>query len=176
MSTLDWLLLAIIAVSALGGLMRGFVGVTASIAAWLLGGWAALSLGGALARVLSGDAEPGPVQMLLGYGLCFASVAIGIGLVAWIARRLLRRAGLGAIDRGLGFAAGLLRGGLAASLLVLMLGFTPLPRAPQWRQSALVPMLEPGARWIAGCLPEWAMRRLDLRGYAFLPAGKPLPA
>lgn len=175
MSTLDWLLFAIIAISAVGGLVRGFVGVVASLAGWLLGGWAAMSLGAPVARLLTGVVDPGPVQLLFGYGLCFFAVAAAVGLVAWGVRRVLRRAGLGAIDRGLGFAAGVLRGGLAASIVVLLLGFTALPRAPQWRESALVPMLEPGARWIADRLPDWAVRRLDLHGRDFPLAGSMLP-
>ena len=40
MNATDLLLLGVIAVSTLLGLLRGFVGVLASLLAWLLAGWA----------------------------------------------------------------------------------------------------------------------------------------
>ena len=41
----DWLLLAVILASALLGLFRGFIGVLASLAAWVLAAWAAFRFG-----------------------------------------------------------------------------------------------------------------------------------
>ena len=84
MSGLDALLLVIVGASALLGLMRGFVGGVASIAAWLLGGWAALRLGGDVARLLA-DAEPDAMHLLMGYGACFVAVSLGVAAVAWAA-------------------------------------------------------------------------------------------
>ena len=40
MTATDMLLLAIIGISMLLGVMRGFIGVLASLAAWLLAAWA----------------------------------------------------------------------------------------------------------------------------------------
>ena len=48
-----------IGVSALLGLMRGFVGVLASLAAWVLAGWAAFRFGAQVALMLAGDGDPG---------------------------------------------------------------------------------------------------------------------
>lgn len=175
MSAFDWLLLAIVVVSGVSGLVRGFVGVVASIATWLLGGWAALTLGGALARVLAGGVEPGPATLLAGYGACFLLVALLVAGVSWLTRRLLRGLGLGGLDRGLGLALGLVRGGLVASVLVLLMGFTRVPRESEWQASALVPVFKPGAHWLAGWLPDWAFARLDLDGRADSPTALPAP-
>ena len=46
----DLVLLAIIGISALLGLMRGFVGIVVGAASWLLSGWAALQFGGAAGK------------------------------------------------------------------------------------------------------------------------------
>ena len=164
MGALDWLLLAILGVSALTGLMRGFVGVIASFAAWLLGGWAALALGGGVARQLADTANPTPVQMLIGYAVCFLVVSALIALLAFLARRALKAAGLGGVDRAFGLALGGVRGVVMACAIVLLLGFTPLPRQPQWHASALLPLFKPGALWMSTWLPEWARARLDLDG------------
>ena len=50
----DLVLLAIIGISALLGLMRGFVGIVVGAASWLLSGWAAFQFGGAAGRWLAG--------------------------------------------------------------------------------------------------------------------------
>ena len=178
MSPLDWLLLAILGVSALTGLMRGFVGVVASFAAWLLGGWAALALGGGVARRLADSADPTPVQLLVGYGLCFLAVSMLVALFAFVVRRMLKAAGLGGVDRAFGLALGGLRGVVMACAIVLLLGFTPVPRQPQWHASTLVPLFKPGALWLATWLPGWARERLDLDGRTparNLPFPSPLP-
>ncbi|GAB2512130.1 CvpA family protein [Lysobacter humi (ex Lee et al. 2017)] len=175
MSPLDWLLLVIVGGSSLAGLMRGFVGVIASIGAWLLGGWTSMSFGGSVAEMLAGSVAPGPSDLLFGYGLCFAGVAIAISSLAWFVRRLLAGAGLGAFDRGLGLALGALRGGFVACVLVLLLGFTSLPRQPRWQDSMLVPVFVPGARWLASWLPDWAADRIDLDGRGAAPSTPALP-
>src|SRR3546814_8402619 len=81
MSAVDWVLLVIVAVSALFGLMRGFVGVLASLAAWVLAGWAAFRFGAEVALMLASDGEPGPGQLLAGYALSFLVVLLAVGLV-----------------------------------------------------------------------------------------------
>ncbi|TZF87155.1 CvpA family protein [Cognatilysobacter lacus] len=164
MSPLDWLLLAILGVSALTGLLRGFVGVVASFLAWLLGGTAAFELGGGVARMLADRPDPTPVQLLIGYGACFLGVAIVVALLSMLARRALAAAGLGGIDRALGLALGSVRGAVMACAIVLLLGFTPMPRQRQWQASALVPVFKPGAVWLSTWLPVWARERLDLDG------------
>ncbi|GAB6195095.1 CvpA family protein [Lysobacter xanthus] len=164
MSPLDWLLLAILGFSALTGLMRGFVGVAASLLAWLLGGTAALVLGGGVARIVADGPDPTPFQLLLGYALCFVATSLLVTLLAFVARRALKAAGLGGIDRALGLALGGVRGIAMACAVVLLLGFTSLPRQAPWQASALVPLFKPGAAWLATWLPDWARARLDLDG------------
>ena len=175
MSGFDGFLLVIVGASAVFGLMRGFIGGIASIVAWLLGGWVALQAGGPLARLLAGGAEPDALQLLMGYGGCFVAISLAVAAAAWLTRRLLTGAGLGGVDRGLGLALGLARGGFVACVLVLLMGFTHLPRDEGWQESALVPMFKPGARWLADWLPDWALARLDLDGRTESPTALPAP-
>ncbi|MGQ4659985.1 CvpA family protein [Lysobacter sp. F6437] len=170
MSAVDWVLLAIVGVSALLGLMRGFVGVLASLAAWVLAGWAAFRFGAQVALMLASDGEPGPGQLLAGYGLSFLVVLLAVGLVGWVVRKLVHSVGLSGLDRLLGLVLGFARGALVACLVVLLMGLTELPRTPEWRASAVVPVFVPGAQWMQGWLPEWVSARVDLRGESTTPA------
>lgn len=157
----DWLLLAVILASALLGLFRGFIGVLASLAAWVLAAWAAFRFGAQVALVLAGGGQPTAGQLFAGYGLSFLCVLLFVGIVGWLVRKLVHAVGLSGMDRALGFVFGVLRGGFVACLLVLLMGFTPLPREPGWRQSQVVPVLLPGAQWMSGWLPEWAAQQVD---------------
>ncbi|MEW6038303.1 MAG: CvpA family protein, partial [Pseudomonadota bacterium] len=56
-------------------------------------------------------------------------------------------------DRLAGLVFGLARGVLLVSVLVLLAGFTPLPRDPWWRASLLIPPFQSMALWIKTLLP-----------------------
>ena len=174
MATTDWILLAIVALSALFGLMRGFVGVAVSLAAWLLAGWAAFRFGADVAQALAPSPEgPGVAQVLGGYAVSFLGVLLVVGLAGWGLRKLVHSAGLSGLDRTFGLALGLVRGAFVASAVVLLMGLTTLPREPGWHESAVVPVFVPGARWLAGWLPEWVRARVDFGDSA--PISEPPP-
>lgn len=178
MSAIDWVLLAIVAVSALFGLMRGLIGVLASLAAWLLAGWAAFQFGAQVALLLASDGEPGAGQLFGGYALAFIVVLMVVGLVGWIVRKLAHSVGLSGLDRMFGLLLGTARGAFIACALLLLLGLTELPREASWQASRVVPLFVPGAQWMSIWLPDWVARRVDLHGEAegaalLSPAGLP---
>lgn len=173
MVALDWVLLAIMAASALFGALRGFVGALASLVAWLLAGWVAFRFGGQAARIVAGGAEPGIGELFAGYALSFIAVLLVVGIVGWLARRLVHSVGLSGVDRGLGFALGVARGALVCCVLLLLLGMTAMPREPEWRASQVLPVLLPGAQRLRGWLPEWVAVRVDLHGNGAAPGLAP---
>src|SRR3970282_1071997 len=102
MRATDWGLLAIVAVSALFGLMRGFVGVAASLVAWVMAGWAAFRFGGGVALMLARDGDPSAGQLFAGYALSFLVVLLVVGLVGWLLRKAGDSVGLSGLDRARG--------------------------------------------------------------------------
>ncbi|MFP7722675.1 CvpA family protein [Lysobacter sp. A3-1-A15] len=175
MTALDWVLLAIVAVSALLGVMRGFIGVLASLAAWVLAGWAAFRFGGQAAMMVSGGVAPSTGQLLAGYALSFLAVMVLVGLVGWMVRRLVHSVGLSGLDRMLGLGIGVARGAFVACALVLMLGLTTMPREPEWQRSQMVPVFVPGAQWMRAWLPDWVAEQVDLRRGGAMPLDGTLP-
>lgn len=166
MSAFDWVLLAIVGVSGLFGLMRGFVGVLASLAAWVLAGWAAMQGGAGIALLLASDGQPGMGLLFAGYALCFIVVLVVVGVVGWLVRKLVQSAGLSGLDRLLGLALGVLRGGFIACSLLLVMALTSMPRDPEWRASQVVPVFVPGAQWLRSWLPPWVAAQVDFTGEA----------
>lgn len=170
MTAIDLVLLAIVAVSAVFGAFRGLIGVLASLAAWILAGWAAFRFGGEVARMLAPDAQPGAAQLFGGYALAFIGVLLVVGIAGWLLRKLVHGIGLSSMDRFLGLVLGLARGALVACVLVLLLGLSELPREPAWQQARLLPVFIPGAEWLAGLMPDWVAAELDLTGERTGPA------
>ncbi|WP_167284982.1 CvpA family protein [Marilutibacter alkalisoli] len=65
MTAIDWVLLAIVAISALLGLMRGFVGVLLSLLSWVFAGAAAYWFGGDAAAMMSDTSTRAPAISLV---------------------------------------------------------------------------------------------------------------
>ena len=160
---IDLVLLIIIGGSVLLGLLRGLVGTLVSTAAWLLAGWVTFQFGRELAFWLSDDGTPTMTELFGGYALSFVSVMVAVTLIGALIKSMVQSVGLSGLDRLLGGGLGLLRGAFLACLLVLLLGFTPLPREPSWRQSVVLPMLVPGAHWMRAKLPDWSVPEMDFR-------------
>jgi membrane protein required for colicin V production len=160
-SALDLTLLAIVGISTLFGMMRGFISALASMVAWLLSGWVAFHYGGDAAHLLASDGQPSASELLGGYVLSFVGVMIFVGLTGWAIRRLVKSVGLSGLDRVLGLVLGLARGALVACIVLLLAAFSDLPKEPEWQRSPVVPMLLPGAQWLSQWLPEWTVQELD---------------
>src|SRR5690606_27413957 len=112
MTAVDLVLLAIVLVSAVFGAFRGLIGVLASLAAWVLAGWAAFRFGGVVALMLAPDGQAGAAQLFGGYALAFIGVLLLVGIAGWLLRKLVHGIGLSSMDRFLGLVLGLVRGGL----------------------------------------------------------------
>ena len=82
------------------------------------------------------------------------------GLATWLMGRLVKSTGLSGTDRLLGLGFGLLRGAALGCVLVLLLGFTPLPQDAWWRESQLLPGFQRGAEWLRSWLPEAVARHV----------------
>ena len=72
-------------------------------------------------------------------------------------RSLIKSAGLGMEDRLFGALFGFARALLVVVGMVILAGFTPLPRQPLWKDAMLAAPLEKAAVLVAAWLPqEWA--------------------
>lgn len=162
MSAIDWIFLTIIGLSALFGLMRGFVGVVASFIAWVLAAWTAFRFGGGIGVWLADGGSPSMGEAFFGYALSFAGVFAVVALLSMVIKRALHAAGLLGVDRMLGLAFGTARGIFIASAMVLLVSFTPLVQRASYRNSVLAPMLAPLAGAMREWLPTWAEARADV--------------
>lgn len=170
MSPADIAILAVLGLSVLIGLWRGFVAEVLSLVCWIAAFWVAWAFGAQVAQFYGAWLHEPTARIVAGYATCFAGVLIVGALAGWGLRKLMNASGLRGGDRFLGMLFGLARGVLLVTFVVLMLGFTAAPReATWWRQSTLLPAFENGAGWFARQLPPQVNRYLEMGGQS-LPA------
>lgn len=168
MNGLDLAVLAVVGLSALIGLWRGFVREVLSVLIWIVALWVGVRFSGDLAVHL----EPWIDSPTIRLGAAFVGLFIGAlvagALVNNLLVKLVTSTGLGGTDRLLGGVFGAARGGVVVALVILMLGFTPATQERFWDDSVLLPSIKP---WIchAGIdawLSEWEGRPPLLEGEA----------
>jgi membrane protein required for colicin V production len=153
MSTIDWVVVAVIAASALLGIFRGLVREVFSVAGWATGVVLAWRFAEPVGAWLPGDlAWPALRTGVAAAGLIVISVftaAIG----GWLLHKVVAAAQLSGTDRVLGAAFGVLRGVLLVLIAVIFVSQTALAQQPAWRESILLVPFHAGVRLIAPHLP-----------------------
>src|SRR3954471_4845594 len=110
MTSVDYAVVAILALSTLLAFLRGVVRELIAIASWVGGFIAAFSFGHTLATMLPGMESSPVLKEVLAFALILVGVLVAGTLIALVLSKLIRAIGLGFVDRLLGAAFGLARG------------------------------------------------------------------
>ncbi|NVK44564.1 MAG: CvpA family protein [Oceanospirillaceae bacterium] len=139
MNWADWTIIAIIAISGLFSLKRGFVREALSLATWVAAFIVARLFTAPLALVLQGTIETPSARIAVAFAILFLATLIVGALVSALVAALVQATGLSSTDRILGVGFGIARGGLLIVVLVALLGITPAVEDPWWHDSQLIP-------------------------------------
>jgi membrane protein required for colicin V production len=147
----DYVIVAIVGLSVVLGIFRGFVREAVALASWLLGIWVAWHhseflhpyLGGVLESPLQKAWAARALVLLM---VLLAGAVIG-AILAWVTRTA---AGLGPMDRLFGLVFGLTRGALIVGLVVLVGQTLRLDGESWWQRSTLMPYAEQVGEWLQG--------------------------
>jgi membrane protein required for colicin V production len=156
----DYVVLAVLALSALMGVWRGIVGEVLALAAWVVGFLAARQWAAPVGQLFPVDTG---LRFVFGFVAVLVSVLLIFALGRWLLRLLLKAAGLGVLDRVLGAGFGVLRGVLVVLVAVLLAGLTTLPKAAWWQEAALAPPFETAAIACKPWLPAAMAARIHYR-------------
>lgn len=151
MTLIDYAVLAICGFSAFLGITRGLVREVIALAGWVVAFIVAGAYGGALAPLLEKQIQDESWRVMAAVVAVFFVTLIAMSILALMTSRLVKSAGLGMEDRVLGGVFGLVRGLLVVLALVLIAGFTPLPRQTVWKSAMLAAPLEK----LAGIAKQW---------------------
>lgn len=139
MSWVDLIILAIIALSAVISLIRGFVKEAISLTVWIAAFFIASAYYPHLASFFSQISEP-TIRNATAIAVLFICVLVIGSLVNFLVSKLVQSTGLSGTDRVLGLVFGALRGVLVVSAALFFAdAFTPAAATDWWRQSKLVP-------------------------------------
>lgn len=133
----DWLILAVIGISALISLARGFVREALSLLSWIIAGVVAWLFGGALAEQLVPWIDSPVIRIISACALLFIVTLLLGGLINYLVVQLVQVTGLSGTDRFLGMVFGAARGALLIVVVVGLLSMAPVEEELWWRQSAL---------------------------------------
>jgi membrane protein required for colicin V production len=149
----DFVIIGIIALSALIGFARGLIREVISLAVWGV----ALAAAWLFYQPVADALAPwiGTPSLRLGSAvlLIVVGVLIAGALVAWLLSILIEKTGLSGTDRLLGVVFGGARGAVLVALLVFLLALTPISEDPWWGQSKLIGQFELLADMILSMVP-----------------------
>ena len=152
MTVVDVIVLFIICLSALFGLLRGFVKESISLIKWILATWIAASFAGKLAPLL--PVESTAAAQAVAFAVLFILVFIIGALVAFVITTLVKKTGLSGADRVFGLLFGVLRGAVIILVFVIVGQKVALAETGWWQQSVMLERFERAAMQLQEYLPE----------------------
>jgi membrane protein required for colicin V production len=160
MTLLDIVIVAVLVLSMVWGIWRGFVREMLSLAGWVLAFLAANAVAAPLGELLPASWARAEVRVLIAFVVVFVLVLSAATLVAMLLSKLFKAAGLGGVDRTLGGLFGLARGVVILLAVTLAAGLTSAPRHTLWKESVSAGMLTRTVVQLKPWLPPRLERRL----------------
>lgn len=148
MNWADWVIVAILVVSSLISLKRGFVKEALSMVNWVLAFIIAMTFGEQLSSLLVDHISTPSVRDMVAFALLFAATLIVGALVSYLIGELVRLTGLSGTDRLFGMIFGLVRGFIVVmAILLIVPGIIPIDQDTWWKESVIIPHLMEFEGW-----------------------------
>ena len=149
---IDWVIIALITVSTLISLKRGFVKEALSLVTWIGAFILARTFHPQMQSLLESTVETPLVRLIAAFAiLIFGTLIVG-AIINNMIGHLVRATGLSATDRVLGMGFGLLRGLVVVIVAIAFTRYTPLAQDTWWRSSIMINRL--------AVVEDWSRRTL----------------
>jgi membrane protein required for colicin V production len=148
MNWADWSIIAILGVSSLIGLYRGFIKEALSLLTWAVAFVVAMSFRDPMSLLLVDAIDTPSVRQMAAFAILFVATLIVGAMVNYLVSELVRMTGLSGTDRLLGMMFGVARGVVVVLAIVILV--PPLVAIDQdawWQQSKLIPHFQAMEDW-----------------------------
>jgi membrane protein required for colicin V production len=151
----DLLIIAVIALSILTGLIRGFVKELIALAVWILAIWFAFNYSQSLDPWLQKYIADKTTRTITAFMVILIGVLIAGGIVNAILSFILKQSGLSGTDRLLGMVFGFVRGVFIIALLMVAIKMTSAPYEQYAQNSLLYSKFDPIVNWLYNLMPDF---------------------
>ena len=140
MTWADWAIIAVLGISALISVVRGFVKEAVSLLIWLAAAVIASIFHDQLAVWMIDWISTPSLRMLTAWVALFVAVLLVGGILNYLLGKLVEATGLSGTDRLLGLIFGLVRGLIILMFIVIVLPeVLPVNQDLWWNESILIP-------------------------------------
>jgi membrane protein required for colicin V production len=139
MIAVDYIILAIIVISAVMGLVRGLLREAIAVITWFLAIVLAWSFGSSLEPYLGGVLEGSPLRIWMARVIIFVFVLLLGGAIAVVLGHFVRVSMFSGMDKFLGFVFGVVRGIVIVGAFTIAVQALRMDEDAGWQRSKLMP-------------------------------------
>lgn len=150
----DYAIIAVIMISVVVSLVRGFFKELVSLIIWVLGFWVAIKFFRTFAVVLEPYLTNSIFRQFVSFSGIFVLVLILGSIFNYLLSFVIAKSGLSGTDRLLGMVFGTARGFLLTAVVLLFLSATAFVQDQWWQRSVLIPHFQTSVDWLRGFIPQ----------------------
>lgn len=156
MGGFDWIIAAVLLVSILVGIFRGFIKESLSLISWILAIWLAFNFCGQAGEFIHQYINiPAPrFREWAGFAVVFVSTLLIFSVITYAITKIFVRGPIKGVDRVLGLGFGALRGAaIVVAVLVVAKGFG-MDSSEWWQNSQHIGKFEPFITTVEELFPD----------------------
>lgn len=136
---IDFTLIGLVVICLIGGLLRGAAKELYALVFWVFSVWVGLRFCPEFLPILETKIAHAPLTMLASFAALVAITLSFGGLIGVLLSVCFKNTGLTFMARFGGMVFGIIRGMVVVTVVVIMAGFTALPKDSWWIESKLIP-------------------------------------
>jgi membrane protein required for colicin V production len=162
MIAVDYIILAIILISAVMGLVRGLLREAVAVITWFLAIVLAWSFATSLEPMLGGILVGSPLRIWAARAIIFVGVLLLGGAVSVILGHYVRVSMFAGMDKFLGFVFGIIRGVVIVGAFTIAIQALRMDEDARWKNSKLLPYAGAVADALRGIVGE-KLERIEMK-------------
>jgi membrane protein required for colicin V production len=151
---IDYAIIAIILISTMISLFRGFIKEIVSLVIWIVAFILAFHYSTGLSEQFRTHIASDSLRLTISFVLILIGTLLIGAVVKFIMNRIKSNSEVGMTDRILGTVLGLLRGIFLVVMLILLGQLTTFNQSPAWQNSVLIPHFEFLVDWSKHLIPN----------------------